>query len=558
MKRLFLYYLVSLMAVGAVQAQTSMLLERHQEVLSPSEARFNSHAEDMNVRRLRQLYSNPTFYEWVHTKDSTHQAGKYSSSLYTGYAIGDQEGDFLHYEGNGSYDYRIGAFGEYSIRDNGTIFGKVRYARGKHKNVGWSAMRFPELYLPYISTDSIGGDFQFEDYEIEGGYAFTLNEWKLGVYGSFHGEQAHRMSDPRALNNTTWLNIGAGISRMFNGHLLMAQGTFGRNKQHMSLRYWRPGEQDRFFVCYGFGLYDVRQSKVAFGYERMYYIMEGGVRFTYQSPSDRPFTIYASLGYEYDRMKTEETNICDLYFSKTNTLLPSVMLNWKPSTSWKFSWWAEGHIDLRKGFENIFERYQSDVDNNIYDYRMVDTQQNYKMNKINLLTQVRAQYSFHGNQSLGLIGGVSMNSQDESYRNTMYQIKNGSIFPHGQVDYRLTFKKNEVELSCLYGQQLTTDNSYDVVMRNNDIQHLDFQHAFQPYAYRNSTFSSIQASAGYAYHMKKCAFGMKLKFMLTRGDREKDCIYTGKIGYESTAPSLSVQPDKHNETWGSATLYFVF
>ena len=559
MKRLFLYFLVSCMAGGALHAQTSFLLERHQEALSPSETRFNSHAEDMNVRRLRQLFSNPTFYEWIHTGDSLLQQSKYSCSLYTGYAVGDMDGDFLPYEGNEFNDYRVGAFGEYSIRDNGTIFGKVRYARGEHKNVGWSAMRSPELYLPYISTDSIGGNFEFEDYQIEGGYAFTLNDWKLGVYGSFHGEQAHRMSDPRALNNTTWLNLGVGVSRMFNGHLLMAQGTFGRNKQHMQLNYWRPGQQDRFFVCYGFGLYDVRQSKVSFGYARMYYIMEGSARLTYQSPSDRALTVYASLGYEYDRMKTEETNICDLYFSKTNTLLPSVMLNWEPSESWNFSWWwMEGHIDLRKGFENIFERYQSDVDNNIYDYRMVDTQQNYKMNQIDALTQIRAQYHLNRNQTVGLTGGVSINSHEEKYRNNMYKVKNGTLFPHGKIDYHLNVKKSEIELSCLYGHQLTTDNTYDVVMRNNDIEHLDFQQAFQPYAYRNSTFSSIQASAAYTYHLKKCALGMKLKFMYTRGDRDEDCRYTGKVGFKSTAPVLSVTPDKHDETWGSASMYLVF
>ena len=558
MKRLFLYYLVSLLTIGAMQAQTSYLLDRHQEALSPSETRFNSYAEDMSVRQLRQLYSNPTFYEWVHTTDSTHRMGKYHSSVYTGGAHGELDGDFLHYEGNAFNDYRLGAFGEYSVGKNGTIFGKVRYARGEHKNIGWSAMRYPELYLPYISTDSIGGDFKYEDYQIEGGYAFTLNEWKIGVNGTFHGEQAHRMSDPRALNNTTWLTIGAGVSRMFNGHLLMAQGSFGRNKQHMQLRYWRPGEQDRFFISYGFGLYDVRQSKVSFGYERMYYIMEGGARVTYQSPVDRPFTIYASLGYEYDRMKTEETNICDLYFSKTNTFLPSVMLNWKQSDSWDFSWWLEGHMDLRKGFENIFERYQSDVDNNIYDYRMVDTQQNYKMNQFNALTQIRARYRFNPSHALALTGGISMDNREESYRNNMYKVKTGSIFPHGKIDYQMNIKKSEIELSCLYGQKLTTDNSYNVVMRNNDIEHLDFQHAFQPYAFRNSTFSSIQATAAYTYHLKKCAVGMKLKFMYTRGDRDKDCFYTQKIGYDSTAPKLSTRPDKHNETWGSGALFLVF
>ena len=558
MKRLILFNIISLLTVGSMCAQTSHLVERHQEALSPSEARFYSHAEDMSVRQLRQLYSNPTFYEWVHTCDTAKKAGNYHSSVYTGFAHGELDGDFLHYEGNAYNDYRVGAFGEYSIRDNGTIFGNVRYSRGEHKNIGWSAMRHPELYLPYISTDSIGGDFKYEDYQVEGGYAFTLGKWKLGVTASFHGEQAHRMTDPRALNNTTWLNIGAGVSRMYNGHLLMAQGTFGRNKQHMQLRYWRPGEQDRFFVGYGFGLYDIRQSRVSFGYSRMYYIMEGNARLTYQSPVDRPFTVYASLGYEYDRMKTEETNICDLYFSKTHTLLPSLMLNWKLSESWDLAWWTEGRVDVRKGYENIFERYQSDVENNIYDYRMVDTQQNYKMTLMNALTQVRIRYHFNADNTLAMTGGISMDSREETYRNSMYKVKNGSIFPHAKVDYQVHLNKSEIELSCLYGQKLTTDNNYDVVMRNNDVEHLDFQHAFQPYAYRNSTFSSIQASAAYTYHFSKCALGIKMQLMYTRGDRENDCIYKGEIGFESTAPSLSVNPDKHNETWGSASLYLVF
>ena len=151
-----------------------------------------------------------------------------------------------------------------------------------------------------------------------------------------------------------------------------------------------------------------------------------------------------------------------------------------------------------------------------------------------------------------------MNNHEETYHDTMYEIKNASLFPHGKADYHIQFKKNELELTCLYGKKLALDNTYNVAMRNTDIQHLDFQHAFQPYAYRNSTFSSVQASAAYSYHLEKYALGMRLQFMYTRGDRDKDCIYEGKIGFQSTAPSLSVTPDKHDETWGSATLFFLF
>lgn len=543
---------------GGLHAQTTLLPDRQDQSLSPTETRYDAHGQSMDSRQFNQLYSNPVYCEWVHTDDTLYSRNKYRSQVYTGYAEGEVKGDFLPYEGNRFHDYRIGASGEYSLRFGGTLFGSAQYARGKHKNIGWSAMRYPELYTPYISTDSIGGTFEFEDYQIQGGYAFTLNDWKLGVKGTFHGEQAHRMTDPRALNNTTWLNFSIGASRRFNGHLLMLDGSFGRNKQHMQLRYWRPGQQDRFFVCYGFGLYDNRQSGVAFGYQRMYYIMEAGSRLTYQSPLDRPFTVYASVGYEYDRMKTEETNICDLYYSKTHTLLPTVRLDWKPSASWTFSLWGEGHIDLRKGYENIFERYLSNEANNVYDYRRIDTRQKYKYTKMDLLGQLRAKCQFSPKHSLALTGGISSDFRQETYDMEDYEIKNTSLFPHGRLDYLMRVKHSELELSALFGKKLNGDNVYDVNILNQSIQHLDFQHAYAPYAYYNSSYSSLQLAAAYTYHFKKFALGLKANLLYTDGERDRDAVYRGKIGFDSSAPMIQTTPDRHDEIWGNTSIFFVF
>ena len=558
MRRLLMYYILGLVALGSVHAQTTNLFERHREILSPSEKRFNRYAVDMDVRQIGQLYANPVYPELVHNQDSLFRKERYRSVITTGYSTGEVKGDFLPYEGNGFSDYRVQAAGEYSIRSSGTLFGSAQYARGKHENIGWSAMRYPELYLPYISTDSIGGDYEYEDYRVDGGYAFSFDDWTFGVTGSFHGEEAYRKTDPRALNNTTWLNVGAGISRCMNGHLLMAQGSFGRNKQHMDLHYWRPGEQDRFFVSYGFGLYDVRQSVVSFGYSRMYYIKEGSARLTYQSPAGNPLVVYASMGYEYDRMKTEETNICDLYYSKTHTLLPSVKLDWQPSSSWTLSLWMEGRIDKRKGFENIFERYLSDEANNIYDYRLVDTQQKYTTDQSELLAQLRIRYYLNPNHTLGFQGGLGSFSRTERYKVDGYEVKNTSLFPHGRLDYRMNLKRSEIELFCLYGKQIAKDNRYDVIMKNQSIPHLDFQHTFAPYAYYNSNFSSVQVSASYVYHLKKCALGMNLKFMYTNGDRDEEAVFTQPIGYPSSAPMIDATPDKHDEVWGGASLFLVF
>ncbi|MGV2541756.1 hypothetical protein FO502_20695, partial [Bacillus pumilus] len=101
------------------------------------------------------------------------------------------------------------------------LSGRIQYAQGKHRNIGSSAMRLPELYFPYISTDSCGGDFKFDTYFAEGNYAFTLGKWTLGAKASFYGEQAYRPTDPRALNNTTWLRFNAGVARQIGRNLLL-------------------------------------------------------------------------------------------------------------------------------------------------------------------------------------------------------------------------------------------------------------------------------------------------------------------------------------------------
>lgn len=543
-------------AVG-LQAQTSLLTDRLQRELSPSERRYNSYSMDMDVRKSRQMYANPAFYGLVQA-DSSFQTGRFNSMISTSYSNGSVEGDFLPYEGNGFNDFRLMGAGQYSIRSAGTLFGMVQYARGEHKNIGWNATRYPELYLPYLSTDSIGGDFHFEDYHVEGGYAFNIADWHFGVNGSFHGEQAHRKTDPRALNNTTWLNIGMGIARQFGGHLFMLNGYFGRNKQHMSLRFWRPGEQQRFFVCYGFGLYDHRESSIRFGYSRMYYIKEGGARFTYQSPSGNPFVVYAGMGYDYDRMKAEESDVKDLYFSRTGSFSPSLRFDWQPGRTWSLSLLLESHIDKRKGYENIFEEYLIDEPNNIYDFRRIDTQQKYRYNRSESSLQLRFRYQPVPGHSFGLQGGTSYFLRKEEYNKKEYKVKNASAFPYGRIDYRLDRKRSELEVAFLYGKQIRISNDYDVVLKNQAIQHMDFQHTFAPYAYYDSRFSSFQVEATYVYHFPKFGIGANFKLMYKTGERSRDAAFTQKIGFPSTAPMVTAAPDKHDEHWGSGSLFFVF
>lgn len=550
-------YLVLYLLTETVSAQTSLLTERYRQPLSPGEMRYDKVATTMDVYLLRQLYTNPAYYQVAQT-DSLCNSLRYRSIVCTTLAQGRSKGDFLPYEGDASRDVRLFGVGEYTFSSAGTLFGSAQYARGRHDRIGWSSARQPQRYLPYVSTDSVGGDFHYEDYRVEGGYAFRIADWRLGIDASFYGEQAWRKTDPRALNNTTWLRTAIGIARSFNDHLVMWQGGAGRNKQHVSLRYWRPGQQDRFFVAYGFGLYDFRKSGVFFGYSRMYYVSELNTRIDYRSPLRRRLMLRAGTGLCYDRMRAEESDIQDLYLSKTYRFTPYLRFDWRATSSLTLSLFADADISRRKGYEHIFEEYLADEANNIYDFRLIDTQQHYSLGSSEGLFRLRLRYRLDKRHTLSVSGGTSLFMREEKYAGEGYRIENKTAFPHARLNYRLDSRRTEWEWGLWYGRQLRLGSTYEVTMRNQSIDHLDFQHAFAPYAYYDAAFSTLALTASCMRHIGSYGVGASLHFMWTDGKRNANAVYTQRVGFASSAPMISTAPDRHDEYWGSASLFLVF
>lgn len=538
-------------ASEALKAQSSAML-----ALSPAEQRASGTLSDVDLHANTTLNSNPAYMQIRNAKADTaiHQL---SAAGYAGVSGSDTDGDFLPYEGNGSTDYRIGAFGEYATKNSGTLAGHIQYARGKHRNIGWSAMRLPELYLPYISTDSCGGDFQFDSYYAEGSYAFGLDGWNLGAKASFYGEQSYRLTDPRALNNTTWLRFNAGVGKNVGKHLLMFDAGYGRNKQHMQLRYWRPGQQDRFFVCYGFGLYDTRQSAVSFGKSRMYYVDELNMRMQYLSPQDKMLRLYLSIGYTHDHMETEESDIYNLYESKTSVITPQLMLTYSPCSSWTFRLAASAELQSRNGYENIIEEYLADVDYNTYDFRVIDSQQNYKRDITDVLLAVSAARRI-GSVEVTLQGGLATNRYEEKYNGDIYRIKVATNTPHVKAIIDWQGKRDAIDFSMQHARQRVGSHLYDVTMQNTKIKHLDFQHAFAPYAYRAADCNKFAMELTWRHRMGKMWVGLGGDLCIINGNRVSDAVYSGSIGFDSTAPMLSAEAGKHNERYGSLKAFVVF
>lgn len=546
---------LTLMTIEIMQAQ--QLLDRINYPLSSLEKQHVSQRQDILLEDYRTLHSNPVYTELISQTDSAI-IKPLRSIIYAGVASGEIKGDFLPYEGNGAQDYRIGAYGEYANPHCGILFGTIQFSQGKHRNISWSATRMPELYLPYVSTDSCGGDFKYESYYVDGNYAFTLNKkWTIGVKATFEGEQAYRLSDPRALNNTTWLRFNTGVAySKGQSHLLLDAG-YGRNKQHMQLHYWRPGQQDRFFVCYGFGLYDTRQSGVSFGKARMYYIDNYNARLQYMSPTSKNLRLHASIGYSYDHMVTEESDIYNLYESRTHTFNPHLLLTYETVQNWRFDLSANGNLFYRKGYENIIEEYLIDKENNIYDFRTIDTQQYYRHDE-QLLTIALRTTKIIGATTLSIQGGITQYHRREEYRDGLYSTECTAMTPHlrfGIVEY---WKKEKLDIRTTYGHQAVYQHHYDVLLQNQQIAHLDFQHTFAPYAYYTSNYDYLTIDFTYTHQLEKKCIGLSGLLLWTDGNRLSDVAYQGIVGFPSTAPMIKTTPDKHQNLWGRLTIFLQF
>ncbi len=212
---------------------------------------------------------------------------------------------------------------------------------------------------------------------------------------------------------------------------------------------------------------------------------------------------------------------------------------------------------FRKGYENIIEEYLIDKENNIYDFRTIDTRQNYKRNSTKATVALSAARQL-GRMELSVQGGMTAYDYEEKYRSQTYRIHLSTLTPHVKLGIGWHGDKDNLALSLTYARQTVGDHDYDVVMQNTAIPHLDFQHAFSPYAYRCADLSMVAADISWQHHFGKLTAGLNAKLYLADGNRKDDASYTSAIGFTSSAPAISAAPDKHQERWGSVSAFIMF
>ncbi len=568
--KLFKILIITLLVVPSAFGQEAPIYEWQTTPLSPSERRWTEVSTSIDARKSAALRLHPVYHAMVNAErdsvkadlDSTFLPKRFygkQNIVLTSLGSGKTKGDFIPYEGKSNEDWRLFGHGNRDYGKRGTLYGTIQYARGKHKGISWSAMRCPELYWPYMLTDSTGGDSNFEYYAIEGGYGVKLDKVYFGAIAQFDGELAHRMTDPRLKNNTTFLQLGfdAGYKTP-KGQCLMVEAKYLRNKEHENDNYWRPGEQQRFFALYGFGLYDNKRSSVSMGRARMYYINGLRSHFSYASPADRDVNTIVNMGLDLYKMYAEESDYTSPYGRRTVDFSPQIELKWNINDNHVLSLFGDYNIEKRFGYERVFEKYVTNTATSTSDYRQIAENQYYTLSMSQGLTALRYAVSFGKYNTLGVQCGMGYFYRGE--RNKFYDFslfnRNCSVIP--RIDYRLSSPKHELSVGVNWAHQMVKQHDYEVDIKTTSIQHLDFQTCFAPYAYYAAEYDMLAADLSYVYHLRKVGLGMRLRYMNVSGNRLEDVAYTKEIGFNSVCAMISPQPDRHDEHWINGSLFVIF
>lgn len=554
-----------------IYGQDASIYEWQTNALSPSEKRWSEFSTSVDARITSSLRQHPVYHAMKNDETDSMKTKRDSSlpSIFyphdkqnivlTSYGKGKTDGDFIPYEGKSNEDWRLFGHGCHNFGKHGTLYGTIQYARGTHKEISWSAMRFPELYWPYTLTDSTGGDSKYEYYGIEGGYGVNLGKVYFGVIAQFDGELAYRMTDPRLKNNTTFLQLGfdAGFSSP-KGQRLMADAKYLRNKEHESDSYWRPGEQQRFFTLYGFGLYDNKRSSVSMGRSRMYYVNGLKSHFSYASPTDKTVCTTINIGLNINKMNAEDSDFTSPYASKTTTFSPQIEFKWKINENNTISLFSDNHLEKRLGYERVFEKFITNTATSSYDYRQIAENQYYTLLTRQGLNALRYSVSLGKHHILGIQYGIGYFYRSEKNSFYDFSVANKNMINIPRFDYILSTKKHELSAGINWGHQKVKHHEYNVDIKTSSIQHLDFQTCFAPYAYYASEYDILAADLTYIYYFKKLGIGMRLKYMNISGNRLDDVEYTKEIGFNSICPMISTQSDIHNEQWINGSIFVLF
>lgn len=196
-----------------------------------------------------EVYANPSaqLHRYNFSLSSASLSGEYS-----------KESEPLFYENGDGYDAFSFEADTYIRRHNFVLWGDAAYSNSRLRNVRWNETSDHLLLYPYLTADSIGGDFDKESYSFAGGYAGHAGRIAWGTQLSYVATIAYRGVDPRPKNVTSRLSLRLGLTYLWDRY---GAGIFGEGekyKQTSDIDFYSEMGSSKVYHLTGMAMHYVR------------------------------------------------------------------------------------------------------------------------------------------------------------------------------------------------------------------------------------------------------------------------------------------------------------
>ncbi|GEM_PF-4634414 len=453
------------------------------------------------------------------------------------------EGVYSSFYGNDLDNKEISALWLYPLDRNSSFLGKASVGLGRDKGVLWNMTRYPSIFSPYVMMNEKGGDYEYQDYNFKGIYSKQLNDrFLLGAEVEYRGEYAHKDTDPRTKNMTSWLSAGMGVAlsdKRSNVYSLFAKYT--NNIQKTEADLWKGNIKERFLLMRGFGMFDNVMSENLYSKKRAYFVNNYQLGASSQIAVTSKTKLDFGFSYTYSHLKTEEQNTVNLFNLTTNKLEMNLFLESILSERLSFSTFFNAIYVAKKGKENIYSLVNVNPDNeSIYDYNRIGVLENYTQQQNVLHNLSKLSYKLTKNKKLSFIAGAEYENSKEKYKGSQFITDYENIQSKLGIEFLTNFKKSVFNTTIFYTYK---DNLYF-----ENVLDQTYPNIFDP-IYSQHLASQL---------LVKNSFSMDVNYLRSLQNGSKLGVDLAITYSKGKNKAFTVFDDKNSELWTNFSVYYLF
>jgi hypothetical protein len=386
------------------------------------------------------------------------------SEVAAGYLMRSSSQLHLRSQGNETTQTNLSAFG-YTKETAAMAWGSASYAKGTDLNVRWTNTTDVHKTGPYVMADSTGGNRNFERFEIEGALAQSFSFGTVGFAAQYRAEGTYRLRDPRAATTVSDLHLKLGWTRQTTNYE-MGLAAWGESYfQRASSYNFTPDRKDKFYLMYGFGLFNSKYSTTESSYTFYYNGYYAGTH-AFIRPRTQNNGWIASLHAQNGQTTPKLNNIAPAIFHAL-TLQAEAGYQWVQNKNiHQATVNIQHHED--KGTEQHYETIVTNEETQSTDQRLISKSNKYQ----NTLSQVgillKSELNRNNKQFIAMLK-PEFTLAHSLYRTTNYQqtIDKGILNAGLAYSHRTDKAVKAIELDAVYAHtfssQLVTPESNAIV-----------------------------------------------------------------------------------------------